>query len=92
MINKKSLKRYMVNKRPFKRPILNKRPLKVRNKEITLEEAHIPKNYKISINYVHIKEKWDQNKVAINNIFVFQVALDIIRNYEDPKPQNVEKC
>ena len=61
-------------------------------RHITPEEAHVPKNYKISINYVHIKEIWDQNKVVINNIFVFQVALDIIRNYEDHKPQNVEKC
>ena len=28
----------------------------------------------------------------INNIFAFQVALDIIRNYEDPEPQNAEEC
>ena len=28
----------------------------------------------------------------INNIFAFQVALDIIRNDEDPEPQNVEEC
>ena len=28
----------------------------------------------------------------INNIFVFQVALDIIRKDEDPEPQNVEEC
>ena len=28
----------------------------------------------------------------INNIFPFQVALDIIRNDEYLKPQNVEEC
>ena len=28
----------------------------------------------------------------INNIFAFHVALDIIRNDENPKPQNVEEC
>ena len=28
----------------------------------------------------------------INNIFTFQVALDIIRNDEDPESQNVEEC
>ena len=39
---------------------------------------------------MHNREKWDQNKVVINNIFVFQVALDIIINYENLEPQNVE--
>ena len=34
----------------------------------------------------------DRNKVIINNIFSFQMALDIIRNDEDPEPQNVEEC
>ena len=29
----------------------------VRNKELALEEAHVPENYKISINYVHNSEK-----------------------------------
>ena len=41
---------------------------------------------------MHNREKWNQNKVVINNIFSFQVALDIIRTDEDPEPQNVEKC
>ena len=51
----------------------------------------MPENHEISINYVHNREKWDRNKVIINNIFTFQMALDIIRNDEDPKPQNVEE-
>ena len=41
---------------------------------------------------MHNREKWDRNKVVINNIFVCQLTLDIIRNDEDPKPQNVEEC
>ena len=64
----------------------------VQNKEIVPEEAQVLENYEISINYVHNREKWDQNKVVINNNFAFQVALDIIRNYGDPEPQNVEEC
>ena len=64
--------------------IEQKTSIDVRNKEITLEEAQIPENYEISINYVHNREKWDRNKVIINNIFVFQVDLDIIRNDEYP--------
>ena len=64
----------------------------VRNKEIALEEAQVLKNYEISINYVHNREKWDRNKLVINNISALQVALDIIRNDKDPEPQNVEEC
>ena len=41
---------------------------------------------------MHKEDKWDRNNIVINNIFAFQVALDIIRNDEDPEPQNVEEC
>ena len=41
---------------------------------------------------MYIREKWYQNNIVINNIFTFQVAFNIIRNYEDLKPQNVEEC
>ena len=41
---------------------------------------------------MHNEYQCDQNDVVIDNIFVFQVALDIIRNDRDPEPQNVEKC
>ena len=39
-----------------------------------------------------MREKWDQNNIIINNIFAFQVAFDIIRNDEDPKPRNMGEC
>ena len=64
----------------------------VHNKEVALEKAQVPKNSEISISYVHKGDKWDRNNTVINNIFAFQVALDIIRNDEDPEPQNVEEC
>ena len=64
----------------------------MKNKQISPEETKVPENLKISINYVHNREKWDRNKVIINNIFAFPMALDIIRNDENPKPQNVEEC
>ena len=57
-----------------------------------LEKAQVHANCEISISYVHTGEKWDQNNIIINNIFPFQVAFDIIRNDEDPKPRNVEEC
>ena len=37
-------------------------------------------------------EKWDRNNFDVNNIFVFQVALDIIQNDDDPEPQNTNEC
>ena len=40
---------------------------------------------------MHKENKWDQNNV-VNNIFAFQVALNIIQNDEDFKPQNVKEC
>ena len=36
-------------------------------------------------------KKWDRNSIVVNNIFAFQVASNIIRNDEDPEPQNVYK-
>ncbi|KAL6321622.1 hypothetical protein AAG906_025454 [Vitis piasezkii] len=72
------------------------------DKSIALKEAQImqkalkratcTENCEISISYVHTGEKWDRNNIVINNIFAFQVAFDIIRNNEDPEPQNVEEC
>ena len=64
----------------------------MQDKEIAHEKAHILENYEISFNYVHKEYKWDRNDIVINNILDFQVALNIIRNYEDLKPQNVEEC
>ena len=37
-------------------------------------------------------EKWDRNNFDVNNIFAFQVALDIIQNEDDPEPQNMNEC
>ena len=37
--------------------IEQKTPEEVRNKELALEEAQVPENYDISINYVHNREK-----------------------------------
>ena len=34
----------------------------------------------------------DQNSIVVNNIFVFQVAFDIIRNNGDSKSWNIEEC
>ena len=43
---------------------------------------------------MHRGEKWDRNNFDVNNIFTFQVALDIIQNDDDPSHKirmNVDK-
>ncbi len=39
------------------------------------------------------REIWDSNKIIVNNIFSFKIALDITRS-DDAKfePQTVEEC
>ena len=41
---------------------------------------------------MHRGEKWNRNNFDVNNIFAFQVALDIIQNDDDPEPQNTNEC
>ena len=72
--------------------IENKIPEEIQNEQIAPEEIQVPENNEISISYVHRGEKWDRNNFDVNNIFAFQVALDIIQNNDDPKPQNTNEC
>ena len=65
----------------------------MQNGQIFPKEAKVLENCEISISYVHKSEKWDRNNFVVDNIFVFQVALDIIQNFDDdPEPQNVDEC
>ena len=63
----------------------------VQTKQIVPEDAHVSENCENLISYVHKGNRWDRNNIVVNNIFAFQVALDIRQNDEDPKPQNVEE-
>ena len=57
-----------------------------------LKEGQVPESCELSVRYVHTGEKWNRNNIVLNNIFAFQVAFEVITNYEDPEPQNVEEC
>ena len=61
-------------------------------KELSLNDILIHNNEEIFINYIHEGRIWDRNTTHINNVFSFQVAMDIIRNDEDQDPQNVNEC
>jgi len=50
--------------------------------EASLEEIQVSGNNKISINYVHIWEILDWNKIIINDIFAFKVSFGITRSDE----------
>ena len=61
--------------------------------ELSPEEKNVPRNHKISIHYVSVGEIWDRNKIVVDNIFSFKVALNITRSNDDEfEPQIAEEC
>jgi hypothetical protein len=61
--------------------------------ELSPEEEQVPENDEISIHYVSTGEIWDRNKIVVDNIFSFKVALDITRsNDHEIESQTVEQC
>ena len=65
------------------------------DKQLALEETQIDqismsRTEEISMN--HTGETKDCSDIIIDNIFTFQVAMDIMRNDEDQEPQTVEEC
>ena len=52
-------------------------------KELSLNDVLVHNNEEISINYIHEGRIWDRNTTHINDVFSFQVAMDIKRNDED---------
>ena len=66
---------------------LKERPLE----EISSKEIQVPKNNKIFINYVHTKEILDQNKIIINDVFVFKVTFGTTNSDDEIEPQTIEE-
>ena len=56
------------------------------------ENKTIEDNNEILINYVIIVKRWNRTNVVVDNIFVYNVALDIISKNEDSKRKSVEEC
>ena len=89
MTNQSKIDKYLT---PKKTQIMQKAPEEAHIEQEAPEEVQVPENCEISVSYVHTGEKWDRNNIVINNIFVFQVASEVIRKYEDPEPRNLEEC
>ena len=73
---------------------MNKNLLKINLvKSYPLKRIRYLKHNEISIHYVHTGEIWDRNKIVVNNIFSYKVALDITRsNANEYGPQTVGEC
>ena len=62
-------------------------------KELLLGKEQVPENNEISIHYVSTGEILDRNKIVVNNVFSFKVALDITRSNDDEiESQTVKEC
>ena len=72
------IKEHDEQRSPVEAHIEQQTPEEVQKEQISLEEAKVPENCEISISYVHKSEKWDRINFVVDNIFSFQVALDII--------------
>ena len=61
----------------------------------TLEVVQVPEtneNEEISISYVHTGDRWNRNNIVVDNIFVYNIAADILKANEDLEPRTVEEC
>ena len=58
--------------------------------EAQIDQIPVSKNEEISMS--NTGETKNCSDIIIDNIFAFQVAMDIIRNDEDQEPQIVNEC
>ena len=58
--------------------------------EIQIDQIPVSRIEEISMS--HTRETRNHNDIIIDNIFAFRVAIDLMRNDEDQKPQIVGEC
>jgi len=59
------------------------------------EETQVPENFEndeISINYVVSGQRWNRSQVNVNEIFAYNIALDIAKEDEDLEPKSIDEC
>ena len=83
----------MCTKSPKNEPPEELSPEMESPKKLSLEEKKVPRNHEISIHYASIGEIWDWNKIVVDNVFSFKVALNITRSNDvEFEPQIIEEC
>ena len=75
--------------------------IKKENEEInitdykTSKEVQVPENSKneeILINYISSKKRWNRNEIIIDNIFSYNISLDIINENENLESKSIKEC
>ena len=61
-------------------------PEEVPIKQLSFENVHVHNNEEIPINYVYKGNIWDRSTTLTDDVFSFQVAMDIIHNDEGQEP------
>ena len=51
------------------------------------EEPHVPENEEISINYIMSRKVWNRDKIDVDDIFAYNIALNVMENEEDQEPK-----
>ena len=67
-------------------------PAEASVEQLSHEIVLVHNNEEIPINYIHKGKIWDRNTTLIDDVFSFQVAMDIISNDEDQEPPNMNEC
>lgn len=60
----------------------------------TIEELSVPENnenLEISINYVQTRETWNQTNIVVDNIFSFNVVVEIFEQDKDLEPRSIKE-
>jgi len=63
--------------------------------DLVTEEPQVPEiveNYEISINYVMNHVIWNRNKVNIDKVSAYNVAMDVISDKEDQELMTIKDC
>ena len=56
------------------------------------EEVQTSENNEISMNYVSTRKLWNRNNIVIDNIFAYNVAIEIMQQDEDFEPKSIHEC
>ncbi|KAJ9561391.1 hypothetical protein OSB04_006551 [Centaurea solstitialis] len=56
------------------------------------EEPQVLENEEISINYSMSRKVWNRDKTDVDDMFAYNVALNVMENEEDQEPKSVDEC
>ena len=76
-----------IDNRNIKEEVLN-----TTNSKIVEETQVHEDNNEMLINYTMTRKIWNRTDVVVDNIFVYNVAHNIIHENEDSEPNSVDKC